>query len=713
MNSFQQRKNLLLLAIVFPLVIAVVSLWQTSRTPSLAEIEQDGGQNQAVIAQLERLIEKQGPDATVELKDGKLIWASALIQQIRSEDDHFWTTATFRHDIPAALAMTGLCSALAATLLGTLGLWSIRRAGRRSLASRDALLSAFRSGSRRLPWLLAALLLTTVLALASLISFETVHYLPSLMNSHNGRKLALVGTLISVALVFQSLLLQWKIFKASRQVFAHRPISIMGKPLSQQEAPRLWDFVRDLAAKAKATMPDIIIVGLNEGFFVTEHPVELTDGKTLPRGRVLYLPLPFLAFMKKTEVAAVVGHELGHFVGADTEYSLHFSPIHASSVNNVATLHDNDIAQKNGFLVKPAVALGAYFLESFDLAIQHWSRKRELAADQFGSSLTSSETVASALLRTSVLAPRIDEALALCWNQGSRQGSGVLAQTRSLIEEKGLDDPRAHLEDKQAHPIDSHPTVFQRLEALGIEITETLLNQASDRQPCSTLQELGLEEAPADSAAAAADLPTSSVSRSLETEFSDAASEEFAQKRAFLEELASHGKEPLLCFERVLAGTLSLLLFAFGCAFTSYLLITHHSEKTLLLALSSIGSLFLFYAAARVFLRRKTPFLTLTELGVLFPGLQSELPWTAIGNFGLDISVQGLITTLTLKLDLLDSIAAPEFAKSRRAKYVRRKHQIVLNSNDFRRLKPKAFYEQFGTYWRGGLARAELSTIQV
>ncbi|MFD2022059.1 M48 family metalloprotease [Pseudocitrobacter faecalis] len=43
-------------------------------------------------------------------------------------------------------------------------------------------------------------------------------------------------------------------------------------------------------------------------------------------GNTLYLPLTYLSLLNEAEIAAVVGHELGHFTGEDTQYSLRFAP---------------------------------------------------------------------------------------------------------------------------------------------------------------------------------------------------------------------------------------------------------------------------------------------------------------------------------------------------------------------------------------------------
>jgi len=66
---------------------------------------------------------------------------------------------------------------------------------------------------------------------------------------------------------------------------------------------------------------------------------------------------------------------------------------------------------------------------------------------------------------------------------------------RRLVAERGLADPREHLEDRQAHPLDTHPSLRQRLDALGVAITPALIALTRDPRDTGLLAELGLEQA--------------------------------------------------------------------------------------------------------------------------------------------------------------------------------------------------------------------------
>ena len=54
---------------------------------------------------------------------------------------------------------------------------------------------------------------------------------------------------------------------------------------------------------------------------------------------------------------------------------------------------------------------------------------------------------------------------------------------RRLVAEHGLDDPQERLQDQQAHPLDTHPPLKQRLDALGVAITPELPARAIRATP--------------------------------------------------------------------------------------------------------------------------------------------------------------------------------------------------------------------------------------
>jgi len=399
-----------------------------------------------------------------------------------------------------AVAPTSLLLGVLATVTFCAALLAMRRAAAQAMRSRDALLAAFDTGRRWLPVFMVLQTLLVFAGLVGLLAFELVHAIgsPEQYRSNGTMKLVIFGGFVALALVWYGAKIVWDTIRFARREQTPEPIEIMGRSVSATQAPALWNFVRDVAQRTGARLPDSVVVGLNEGFFVTEHAVALANGQRVPDGRVLYLPLPYMAFLDRAQVAAVVAHELGHFTGEDTAYGLRFAPIYRTLTGSILAITNEHDANDDGWrawATAPASLYGKGFLHSFDAAVHHWSRERELAADAFGSRIAGTEPAALALLRSAVLQPLVDEALTRNREASAERREGVLPMVRRLVAERGLADPREHLEDRQTHPLDTHPSLRQRLDALGVAITPELVARTRDTREAHLLVELGLESA--------------------------------------------------------------------------------------------------------------------------------------------------------------------------------------------------------------------------
>lgn len=478
------RAKLVALIVLLPLALALCGAWQAWRAASL----------RAELAGYDAVLSRESALAVGSRKNGPTAGPRTGMAQITrvSPAQEEYTTLGL-----GALSAATLTFGLSAAVIGAAGLLSIRQAGRRALRSREVLLSGFRRGLKKLPWLIGAVGLLAALALACGLGYELIHFLAyDRAGSQNSARLIAWGVIVIFLLLLYGFKLIGNIIRASRAVLDTEPMLLIGKSVSEGEAPQVWRFVRSVAKEAGTVMPDAIVLGMDQGFFVTEHPVEFSTGEAAPQGRVLYLSLPYMIYMTREEAAAVIGHELGHFTGADTEYSLFFAPIYARAVDNLNAVAEAASIGQSVFVsivAAPARLLSEFYLNAFHLAVRHWSRERELAADRVGAAAGGSEAVALSLLRISVLAPVVDQALAECWAKGGLPEGGIMARVRQLARENGLGDPSDFLEEGQAHPTDTHPATRQRLEAVGAALTPALLARARDVRESPLLRELGLK----------------------------------------------------------------------------------------------------------------------------------------------------------------------------------------------------------------------------
>jgi hypothetical protein len=123
---------------------------------------------------------------------------------------------------------------------------------------------------------------------------------------------------------------------------------------------------------------------------------------------------------------------------------------------------------QSGWVGWPSFQLLNYFGACFGETEQATSRQRELLADQKAVELTSPRTMASALIRFQVAVEAFKRGLKQL--AGGNRQSILDFPLQSIIREKLAPEPAFWsqlFEKKLPHPLDSHPSLHIRLEALG------------------------------------------------------------------------------------------------------------------------------------------------------------------------------------------------------------------------------------------------------
>ncbi|GLS45018.1 peptidase M48 [Methylobacterium brachythecii] len=597
-----------------------------------------------------------------------------------------------------AMAWAVVLGAALALVAGLVGLVLSTCAGIAARRSRDWLVWGFAAIRGLLPFLLGFQLLGLAVCALAATAFEAsgLWFMDHL--SGNAIKLAGAGIILAGIAAYGALLA----VRGLRQVFALQtpdPIDVNGRLVTQAEAPGLWRFVRELARRQDSLAPDVIAVGLTEGFFVTEAPVRLLPEDRLLEGRTLYLPAPFFGLLDGREFAAIIGHELAHFSGQDTVYSRRFSPIYRGLRRAMMALQRD---KTDTFILFPAVRLGFHALETFDAAVGRWSRLRELEADRLGATVPGVDAAASALLRTSVVAPVIGAGLQQAFEGAAQAHPDIVAEIGRLADARGFGEASAHLDDRQPHPTDSHPPDRMRIEALGVTVDGTLLAHAS-RQPGQAERDLPVSFF--------ADWPR--LCRQLSSAFLVNAERHLAAETAFLKETAAAiSTETTQLHEngRVIAwtmGALIVIMAAFGACivlFARQIGIGHdpNAQAIILAVLAAIIVLAALYGWWM--LRRSTsPFLTLTPDGFASPYLRDPVAWTDIEAYRVTAG-----RSLTLALKLLDEAPLPVPAARLRASLDRRRRILSLNTMGARGLKAQAYADMIGRYIDAARARAAL-----
>ena len=167
------------------------------------------------------------------------------------------------------------------------------------------------------------------------------------------------------------------------------------REVTPEEAPELWQAVKEAAQRLQTTPPDRILIGMQLNFYVSELAVIHDSGRA--EGKTLFLSYPLLKQLSADEILAIIGHELGHFIGEDTRMSREFYPLRLK-------VHATMVAMaRSGWVGWPSFQFLNFFYMSFGQTERAASRSRELLADQKAALLTSpTDCRASALVRFQV-----------------------------------------------------------------------------------------------------------------------------------------------------------------------------------------------------------------------------------------------------------------------------------------------------------------------
>lgn len=258
-----------------------------------------------------------------------------------------------------------------------------------------------------------------------------------------------------------------------KAIFArlHQNFAVEGTVVDRQHSPQLWQHVDALCEKVGTHKPDQIVLGIDDNFFVTEQPV-IVDDKTYT-GRTLFASLSLLKQLNGREADAVMAHELAHFSGNDTTYGKKISPL--------LTRYDNFLnATYTGGITLPVYYFMLCFRGLFELSLRRLSRQREFRADKIAADIASPSGISGALLRIAAYSKYrngiektlFEQERALeSANIAGQIESGFPKYAQAFAGEKDLHEVQT------VHPFDSHPSLAERLEAVGV----TLSPEAAER----------------------------------------------------------------------------------------------------------------------------------------------------------------------------------------------------------------------------------------
>ncbi|MBI5103684.1 MAG: M48 family metallopeptidase [Solirubrobacterales bacterium] len=241
------------------------------------------------------------------------------------------------------------------------------------------------------------------------------------------------------------------------------PFEAPGPELRPEAQPRLFEVLRDVAREAGDEPPDAVYLAHDVNASVTEH------GR--PRRRVLLLGLPLLQALTVDELRAVVAHEHGHYVGGDLRAAAWVWRTRAALFRTLDALYDEERWGRR-LVAQPF----KWYAKAFLRITNAVSRREELAADALAARVAGTAAQASALRSLAAAAAAfpayvdddLDPALALGGRPPIAEGFArflAVPAVRSATEEHLAQ----RLAEEQPDPYASHPTLRERLEALGAD----------------------------------------------------------------------------------------------------------------------------------------------------------------------------------------------------------------------------------------------------
>ncbi len=235
-----------------------------------------------------------------------------------------------------------------------------------------------------------------------------------------------------------------------------------GPVLRREDHPELHALLDRVAAAAGERPADLVYLDLDVNAAVLEH-----RGK-----RIMLIGLGLLTALDAGELEVVIAHEYGHYAGGDTRLAQWIWRTRVAVLKAAQGLAESDSWFRRNVVRWPFHWYALAFLRITNAV----GRRAEFAADAFSAQATSAEAAGRALRRVSAVGPAFapywagDVAPMLGADRLPRVAAGFRAMTTRAELAGALDELVAgELKLEEPDPYASHPTLRERLTALGIE----------------------------------------------------------------------------------------------------------------------------------------------------------------------------------------------------------------------------------------------------
>jgi len=709
-NLFKKLSNqtkLLVWVVLFPLLLAGIGVWEHhaymphgAESPDMA--------TQAEIQRIEGVLARIKDDryASVEI-NGRLYGNPLASQRLRAfiaelKDPSELRAARAVGGVVRPAALVSVLAGVLAALVGALGMWRVHADGQRALHSREDLMASFARWRSRLPAYLTLLLGMQMLAIAALLVVRcgVAYQVLVLGNASRGEVKWQIALLVVAGFLLWGGVLTLRHLSRALKALNKDTVEAMGVAVSRAQAPGLWRYVGELAKRTGAAEPAYVVVGIAESFYVTAHDVVLQPSGQRLTGETMYLPLTYLSLLHRSEIDAVIAHELGHFVGEDTAYSLGFSPIYHRLVLSLHAISDQDDA--SDWLSMPAITFIVFLLTRFDLAVKHWSREREFAADQVAARVAGHDAIARALIRMTAINTTVRAVVDEVARRPDEAGNDLIAMLTQAVQDKGMEVPDFAQEVATTHPSDTHPPTLERLQAVGLPLSRTLTQSALTAPDPQALQ--WVRALFADS---------QGLQTQLLEDFKGHSRLRNEAVKAQLTSMASRVQDAVDIYE----GTFNVWLFlgmGLLClcvsAITTVKGFSAASHSWSVPAWTCLGSIALLALAYLFWRRSKVIVMQLRPGGIMLPRHDHEIPWLNLGEYSASVVNN---STLLMQFTLAPQAPALELKDKnfRRVAYNKSARKLTITVTRAKGMKLDAVHELVNDYRGACFARDQLQAM--
>ena len=280
-------------------------------------------------------------------------------------------------------------------------------------------------------------------------------------------------------------------------------IQIYGIKVSEKNQPDLFKMINDCSKKINTEVPENIILGSTDGFFVTSSDVIVfnKENAKVLKGKTLYIPLIYLEILTKDELTGVIGHELAHFSGEDTEYALKFNPIIFSLKQKFASFDKGfeeaqETENESGITGK----IGSFFLRFFlvmllnpvaYIAINLIKKdskiciNQELRADKIGSSLCSNKkSFITGLCKFYIFSHIYNNLYDEISDKKKSLTKTFNKNLKKYMSKFNIKkDLKNIMEYEMVHPSDTHPPIKDRMKNIRIDIKQITKSDLEKKVP--------------------------------------------------------------------------------------------------------------------------------------------------------------------------------------------------------------------------------------